>query len=514
MKGNFTMVFQRLLAMGLGLVLSLSAATASAEEGVGAEYMVMDINSAEAAQGPFLTGLALLHNFEYNRAASAFRQAQAADPDFIMAYWGEAMTHNHPLWAEQDRGAALEILRRLGATREERAAKARTPYEAQWLNAVEILYSDEGSKEERDFAYLAEMRRILASNPDDIDARAFTGLAILGTSHNGRQIPLYMEAAGLLEPGFMTHEMHPGVLHYLIHSYDDPVHAPLGERMAQRYAQVAPNAGHAQHMVSHIFHALAKWEASEKANIKAAATVDRQRIARGDSKTSCGHYNEWLVYALLQQGKDASAIVRDCHAQTAESLEGYAVSSQTGGRRFGAWSAARVVNFLGVDTGDWLEPLTIPESLPIETTGAARFMQAHGMLLRHRDDADKARNALTAMQSLRQETLAAMRQADPEKEPSYPDWGNRAIERGEALIALASGEREKGLAMLEKAAAAELAMPIVFGPPAILKPSFEILGEELLADGRSKEAAEAFRKSLELAPGRRISLNGLQQATN
>jgi tetratricopeptide (TPR) repeat protein len=508
------MRFLGLLVAGLGLVLALPGATASAEEGVGAEYMVMEVKSAEAAQEPFLSGLALLHNFEYSRAAAAFREAQAADPAFVMAYWGEAMTHNHPLWAEQDRKAALEILSKLGETRDERSAKARTLYEAQWLDAVEALYAEEGSKEERDLAYLAKMREIFASNPDDIDARAFTGLAILGSSHGGRQIPLYMEAAGLLEPGFMTNEMHPGILHYLIHSYDDPVHAPLGERMAERYAKVAPNAGHSQHMVSHIFHALADWEASEAANVNAVATVNRQRFARGEQETFCGHYNEWLVYALLQQGKDASAIVRNCHAQVVERIERHAKNPEESEELFGAWSAARVANFLGVDTGEWLVPLAIPTTRPIETTGAARFMQAHGMLLQYRDDADRARTALEAMQSIRQESLAAMKQAEPEKEPRFSDWGMRAIERGEALVLLASGEREKGLAMLEEAAAAELAMPIVFGPPAILKPSFEILGEELLADGRKEEAAEAFRSSLELAPGRYLSLEGLREATS
>ena len=134
------------------------------------------------------------------------------------------------------------------------------------------------------------------------------------------------------------------------------------------------------------------------------------------------------------------------------------------------------------------------------------------MLLQHRDDIDKARTALATMQSIRQEALAAKEHADPDMEPWFSDWDERVIERSEALVVLASGEREKGLAMLEAAAAAELAMPIVFGPPAIQKPSYEILGEELLADGRRKEAVEAFRKSLKLAPGRHLSLEGLRAA--
>ncbi|CAN0594473.1 unnamed protein product, partial [Laminaria digitata] len=186
-------------------------------------------------------------------------------------------------------------------------------------------------------------------------------------------------------------------------------------------------------------------EASEAANINAVATVNRQRFARGEKETYCGHYNEWLVYALLQQGKDASAIVRNCHAQAVESIKSHTQNPEKSGELLGAWSAARVVNFLGVDTGEWLVPLAISNTLPIETTGAARFMQAHGMLIQHRDDADRARTALVAMQSIRQESLAAMKQAEPEKDPHFDDWGMRALERGEALVLLASGEREKGL---------------------------------------------------------------------
>src|SRR3546814_4475166 len=107
----------------------------------------------------------------------------------------------------------------------------------------------------------------------DLNARAFFGLAIRGSSPGWGQLQVYIGAAGVLEEGYITHPMHPGILHYLIHSYDDPVHAPLGERMAERYSMVAPGAGHAQHMVSHIFNALGNWAASERANINA---VDRK----------------------------------------------------------------------------------------------------------------------------------------------------------------------------------------------------------------------------------------------
>lgn len=137
-----------------------------------------------------------------------------------MAYWGEVMTHIHTLWDQQDREAALGALAKLGATPAERAAKARSDKERAWLAAVETLYGD-GDKTARDLDYLAHMRAMLAEDPSDIDVRAFTGLAVLGSSHGGRQIPLYMEASGIMEEGYITHPTHAGILHYLIHSYDD-----------------------------------------------------------------------------------------------------------------------------------------------------------------------------------------------------------------------------------------------------------------------------------------------------
>ncbi|MEO0589155.1 MAG: hypothetical protein AAFZ11_01195 [Pseudomonadota bacterium] len=476
-----------------------------APQKVGAEHMVMEVTANEEAKASFLRGLALLHNFEYAFAAKEFRKAQEADPDFVMAYWGEAMTHNHPLWAEQDRDKARAILARLGADPATRAAKARSDKERQWLSAVETLYAQQGTKIERDLAYLEVMRAMLAAHRDDIDVRAFTGLATLGSSHGGRQIPIYMEAAGVLEPGFMTHSMHPGILHYLIHSYDDPTHAPLGERMAERYAVVAPDAGHAQHMVSHIYLALADWEATERANVNAAKVVNLQRLAQERDPTYCGHYNEWLAYALLQQGKDGSALVKKCVAQ----MRAAAATAKAEGSDTvrGAWSAARVALFLGVDEGEWLEPMELPQSAPMRSTN---FLQAHAVFLRyHASDLAKAKTGLAEMTAIYEDRASS---AGATWASSYGAWMVRAIERGDAIVEMAEGDRAAGIAALEEAAAAELALPIVFGPPAIFKPSYEILGEMHLAAGRKAEAVEAFRKSLKLAPGRRLSREGLVAA--
>ena len=507
MKNALTRAATLLAASALALSAPLAAhdeeKPAFAPEQVGAQYMVMETTANEAAKEPFLRGLALLHNFEYNFAAAEFRKAQKADPDFVMAYWGEAMTHNHPLWAEQDRDEARAILGRLGADAEARAGKARSAKERQWLAAVETLYATEGTKVERDLAYLAAMEAMLAAYPDDIDVRAFTGLATLGSSHGGRQIPIYMDAAGILEPGFMTNEMHPGILHYLIHSYDDPTHAPLGLRMAERYAVVAPDAGHAQHMVSHIYLALADWEATERTNVNAAKVVNLQRAAQGRDALYCGHYNEWLAYALLQQGKDGSELIKKCVAQVRDMV---ATGSEIGRVR-GGWSAARVALFLGVDEGEWVDPIDFPNS---KETASARFVQAHAQFLRyHSSDLPMAKAGLAQMKAIYDEMSATV---DANGDSNYGAWLVRAVERAEAIVEMAEGDQATGMAALEKAAAAELALPIVFGPPVIFKPSYEILGEMHLAKGHKDAAVDAFEKSLKLAPGRRLSLAGLEAA--
>ena len=138
-------------------------------------------SGAVEAQEPFLRGTLLLHSFEYDDARDAFREAQAIDPTFAMAYWGEAMTHNHPVWMRQDRDAAREVLARLDA----QTGVEMTPREQMYLNTLDVLFGD-GDKVSRDDDYAVAMGRLAREFPDDLDARAFHALAILGTAHEGR----------------------------------------------------------------------------------------------------------------------------------------------------------------------------------------------------------------------------------------------------------------------------------------------------------------------------------------
>src|SRR5712691_10923532 len=293
-------------------VLLTGRAMAQGDVGV-----VAFLNSgAPAAQQPFLHGLAQLHNFEYSDAAEDFRKAEEIDPGFAMAFWGEAMTKNHAIWHEQDLAAAREVLHRLGLSPEARLAKANTQREKDYIGAIEILYG-EGSKRERDFKYADAMEKLHQKYPDDPDAAAFYALALLGTAQEGRDIPTYLRAAAILEDVFYAYPQHPGAAHYLIHSFDDPVHAVLGLGAARAYSKIAPNAAHAQHMTSHIFLALGMWDETVRANEVAMAIVNRTRQAKGMSLFACGHYNFWLEYGYLQQGRfrDAKRVLEGCRAQ-------------------------------------------------------------------------------------------------------------------------------------------------------------------------------------------------------
>ncbi|HSU81839.1 MAG TPA: hypothetical protein VLR69_05425 [Thermoanaerobaculia bacterium] len=497
---------QTLLSLLLALLL-VSSAPALAQTEVGE---VSFANSgAPAAQEPFLRGLALLHDFEYSDAAAEFRKAQAADPGFAMAWWGEAMTYNHPVWMQQDLAAARAALGRLGATPEARLAKAKTERERDYLRAVEILYGD-GTKEERDFRYSDAMAALHQRYPDDVDATAFYALSLLGTAHQGRDFAIYMRSAALLEEVFPTHQHHPGVLHYLIHSYDDPIHAPLGLRAARLYGGVAPNAGHALHMTSHIFVALGLWDDVIAANERAMRVVDQQRAAHGQGPKACGHYPTWLHYALLQERRfdEAARRLDDCRRMAAAELSAAPASLDPDNSSVGSYVEMRVVQALETGRWDAAAPLAVPAG-----HAAARFTQGYGEALLAAAGSDPAAlHAAAGRLRERQKELLAEIAKERKTNPIDRQRAEIAVRQIEALEKIREGKKDEGIAILRQAAEAESAMALEFGPPAIEKPTAELLGDELLALGRAAEAEQAYRSALARAPGRTRSLQGLLRA--
>ena len=463
-------------------------------------------SGSPAAQEEFLQGLAWLHDFEYPIAAGHFRKAQEIDPSFAMAYWGEAMTYTHPVWFQQDLAAARAVMARLGATPALRAAKAPTQRERDYLGAMEVLYG-EGAKDDRDDRYAEAMMAVHTRYPDDVDATAFAALALLGTSHHGRDFATYMRSAAMLEEVFPTHQRHPGVLHYLIHSYDDPIHAPLGMRAARLYGKVAPEAGHALHMTSHIFVALGMWDDVIAANNQAIAVVNRQRAARHQQLVDCGHYPDWLQYAYLQQGRfdDAAKSLESCRASALDVPFESAGEMDLRESRFTSLAAMRA-NTMAAG-GAAVPSFVVPDGASF---ASARFLMAYGDVLAAREDRAKLRTAVTRLHTLSAET-PAMQGAGM----SGSDRQGRMqimLQEADALLLMASGRRDEAIAVLQKAAAAETIMPFEFGPPPVPKPASELLADVLLAAGRDADAGKAYRGSLARAPGRTASVKGLEMA--
>lgn len=455
-------------------------------------------SGAAEAQDDFVEGVLYLHNFEYRDAAEAFKRAQEIDPDFAMAYWGEALTYNHPLWRQQARQEALESLRRLGRTPEERQEKAPTKREKDYLRAIEILYgtvspAKEQPKDHRDRLYMEAMRRLHETYPNDHEAATFYGLSILGNVHDGRDYAAYMRAAAELTSVWDANREHPGAAHYLIHSYDDPVHAPLGLPMARAYSKIAPEAAHAQHMTSHIFVALGMWDDLVTANEIADRMENENLVARGERPIAAGHYVAWLQYGYLQQGrfKDAAKIM-------AGATERMKDNPKQSSRGYYTDMLARYV----LDTTDW-EALDEYDAAVEGEEGFDvdhHFIRAYCAVQR-----GNLKEAETHLEKIRGEKS----NGDPRRSEE-----RAAILRSEieALLLLERGKSEKGLERLREAVAAERELSYMFGPPAILKPTAELLGEALYELGEYEAALEAFREQLTRTPGRTLTLLGLARA--
>jgi len=414
---------------------------------------------------------------------------------------------------QQDLKSARAALNRLAPSSAMRRSKAQTEREKVYLDAVEILYG-EGTKEDRDLRYEDAMAKLHARYPDDVDATAFYGLSILGSAHGGRDVATYMRSAAVLEEAWISHREHPGLVHYLIHSYDDPVHAPLGLRAARLYAKIAPDAAHAQHMTSHIFLALGMWTATVDANVAAIAAVNRARLAAGEKPYACGHSPSWLGYAYLQLGdvESARSALAACRAamQAALPMEHAGHSMDPDDSVTGSFANMRLRYLL--ETGDWSGEVA-GWSMPANAGPGAQldFAFAHALEEIALKDIAAARDAIFKLETLSHSVI------DLETKRNDPDPTDHV--RPEIMLDEATGlmaEQENHLAtaeeLLRHAVALEATLPIAFGPPTIDEPTHELLGAFLLRHGQRTEARAEFEKALAAAPGRRLAEKGLQSA--
>jgi tetratricopeptide (TPR) repeat protein len=489
-----------------GLVL---AAALSAQAPLG--RIVFPTSGPSPAQRAFLRGVLLLHNFEYDEAILAFREAERVAPGFAMAYWGEALSYSQPLWYNEDVIKAREALARLAPAGIARAAKAPTGRERGYLDAVERLFGD-GDRQSRLRAYADRMAALVREFPDDNEAAAFYALALLGTIPEGERRPdVSLKAGEIASAVFKKNPQHPGAAHYTLHAYDDGEHNRLGLEAARAYAAIAPASSHALHMPSHVFLPLGMWDEAVKSDEASwsASQAWVKRTGRSADQQDF-HSLSWLHYEYLQQGRFAKA------RETAD-LVRRAVESASAGRGSGA---AAPPHHVESEIGRGYGPLSLRNELAsmraryvIESRdwtaikGQANFdnideLFALGVAGAALGDGARAEAAIGHLR-----TAAG----------TLPDRDAREVARimaGElsGLLQFTRGAEAAGLAELARAAEAESARPRPIARPYPIKPAAELYGELLMASGDSRAAMTQFRRSLDRTPRRWASMYGLASA--
>lgn len=472
------------------------------------------------AQAHFVRGVAALHSFWFEEALEAFRESTKLEPDFMMGYWGEAMAHNHPLWSEQDTEAGRAAVARIKDTQK------LTVRELAYLEAVKLLYG-EGDKLARDKAYCGAMEKISRDYPDDMEAACFYALSLLGTARPGEKgFRRQAQAGAIAFDVYSKNPNHPGAAHYIIHSFDDPEHAVLALPAAYRYAEIAPEAHHARHMPSHIFLQLGMWPEAARSNESSWTTSDAW-VKRENLSISFRDYHSlhWLLYVYLQQGRYSKAeeLLAVMRKSMTESTNENKLRPNYYANNWANMAAAFIVE---TERWDQVEKL-FPAS---SAAGSGGDMAAHGA---PRDSGSATVRQSPASQILPvfirgmaaaikgagdTEAILAVLRAQAGPASSGGSYGGQAkmiqIRQHEiaALAACAKGNYEDAIATMNKATALEDELGPPSGPPGLIKPSHELLGEILLKASRAKEASAEFSLALSRQPNRARSLLGAARA--
>jgi tetratricopeptide (TPR) repeat protein len=460
-------------------------------------------SGAPEAQDAFDRAVKLLHSFEFSDARDAFVEAQEIDPGFVMAIWGEAMSRNYPIWARQERDEALEVLAKLAPKGERKA----TEREERYLEAVFVLFG-EGDKPSRDIAYMNAMQKMYEDYPDDLEAAAFYSLSILGSVYD-RDFRTYMKAASIAEEVFAKQPKHPGAAHYMIHSYDDQIHAPLGLRAAREYSKIAPSASHAQHMVSHIYTSLGMWDEVVVANT-ASVRVSEEAMQRTgkDPANRSKHALHWLHYALLQQGRFDEA------ADALEMMKVDVVALPETYNR-GHNAMMRAVDAIDDPRADRVLQPTDMTDLDLYHVAVECFATAFLAISSGDLDAARAELATLDMQINDAEVLSVEDGLhESETAISEDDYLLATIiaQEIEALLLFRDGDSDAAVEIMTSAAEYENARAMYYGPPHVPKPPGELLGEMYLTLERPEEAAAYFEASLNRNTSRSMALLGLARA--
>ena len=474
----------------------------------------LDVSGSEAAFPVFKEGMLLMHSFEFKDAGEKFAEAQKLDPNFGMAYWGEAMTKNHALWREQELDEAKEILAKLGDTEEEKRSKFKTKYELAMYDAISILYG-EGSKKERDKAYANFMAELHEKYPDNHEITSLYALSVLGSNEDKRNKDLYSKGAKIAQSVIDENPNHPGALHYLIHSYDDPVNAHKALDAANRYSKVAPDAAHALHMPSHIYVALGMWDDVISSNI-AAWEASEKRKAKKDLGNDALNYHslKWLMYGHLQKGQFAEA------KKLVEEMEMYC--KQDASRKAKSHNIMMKAAYFA-ETGEWGDPLVNDtmnyNESPIQLFGTYSYMQ--GMEAVKVKDKSKLSSVIANLETRNNEAegealignskMCSGSYGRGRPTTTHVDRTKVVILELKSQLALLNNDGKEAERLMKEAIKIEEKTDYNYGPPEIVKPSHEMYAEWLKENDRVEEAKDYYEKVLERAPKRLIAMKGLDR---
>jgi tetratricopeptide (TPR) repeat protein len=461
------------------------------------------ISCGAASQKKFDVGLAMLHSFWYAKSDKAFSELAAADPGCAMADWGVAMSRFHQIW---EAPPPDDLKAGVAAMAAARAAGAKTERERDYIEALGVYYdkSDTLDHVTRFVAFEKAMADLAAKYPKDREASIFYALTLNGVALALPPDKTYArqnKAGAILEPIFREMPEHPGVAHYIIHSYDFPALADRGLDAARRYSKIAQDSPHALHMPSHIFTRLGLWEDSISSNLASAAAArkDLQKTMPGGTSFDELHAMDYLAYAYLQSGRDAEArkVLEDAARAQKFDKENFAV----------AYALTAIPARLALERRNWSEAKSV--TLPPSGSAWRKFpwteatvVFARAMGFARSGDAASARREVERLEKLR----------DSLKEARNVYWADQVeISRREAAAWLARGEGRdaEALELMRSAVALEGSSdkhPVTPGP---VLPASEQMGDLLLELGKPADALAEYRADLVASPNR---LNGLYGA--
>ncbi len=476
---------------------------AAPERGIGNVHM--DISCGADANARFDRGLALLHNFWYERALTEFDATIKAHPDCAIAYWGAAMTYNHPLWSPPtgtDVKAALAVLERA------KSATTHNDREAKYVAAVTTLFGDGDpvKKDARDVAYRDAMRAILAAYPDD-ETKLFTSLAI--QSVRGLTDDARLQAAALAEAVHQHQPQHPGALHYLIHAYDTDALADRGLPAARAYAASAPAVPHALHMPSHITLRLGLWDEARNSNLASwKASEDAVRSAGEPQSARQFHNLQFGQYASLQLGRYAEAkrqaeIALDQYDENLRTIaKGGSSKDQIDDLRYLDFEAVGMTAEYMLSSGDY----SLVSRLPAEASSpVVNVLAQHARAM-----AAVARNDAAAMAAA--ETAARALLNDLPKNGMVALVAPVAANETLAAIAHARHDDAAAFRAMDAAVAAEDALPRHLQPTFPPIPAHELYGRFLMDAGKYDAAKAQYAAALKLFQNRALAILGFARA--